>query len=167
MFGVLSKINPWTILRDHFKTFGNADGHGRWKDVVLFYAIPLAAAFVVSGTGCGFNTERASDRSVTVLSIFIPLAFSVLVELASAIGKKRIRENPKLELLARHLYWNVSYGIFAAIVALCAIFSIDFIGIGKGKIFVGAFVAVFLHFLLTVLMVCKRFAKLMDSELFR
>lgn len=165
MFGVLLKINPFTIIAGHFGTFGNAVGRGKWKDGVLFYAVPILVAFFVSKASCQFKVEQAANNSVTVLSIFVPLAFSVLLELVSLLGKDNVRENPKLELLARHLFWNVSYGILAAMVTLCGLVLVDFISIQKGHWFVFAFVAIALHFFLTALMVVKRFAILMNVSI--
>ncbi|MBQ6925554.1 MAG: hypothetical protein IJQ73_13015 [Kiritimatiellae bacterium] len=164
MLGVLSKINPWTILLGHFGTFGDAEGRGRWKDAVLFYLVPAVGGALVWRADKSFNIAKCADAAVTVLAIFIPLAFSVLVELFALMDREKVRGNPRLEKLARHLYWNVSYGIFAATVALCALAAKDFLGVGNGKIVEGVFVAVALHFLLTALMVGKRFARLMDPE---
>ena len=165
MLGVLSKINPWTILRGHFGTFGDAEGRGRWKDVVLFYLAPMAAGAWVWRADKPFNIAKCADAAVTVLAIFIPLAFSVLVELFTLMDRESVRGNPALGKLARHLYWNVSYGIFAATVALCALAARDFLEVGNGKAFEGVFAAAALHFLLTALMVGKRFARLMDPDL--
>ena len=164
MFGVISKITPWVILRGHFRSFGDAEGRGQWKDVALFYLLPAAAGAAVWWSGRTFDVGKCADVAVNVLAIFVPLAFSVLVELFGMKDRDAVRANPLLGRLARQLYWNVAYGIFAAMAALCALVAMDFLDIEKGKVAEGAFVAVALHFLLTALMVCKRFAKLMDPD---
>lgn len=162
MLGVVSKINPLVILRRHFGTFGDAERNGKWMDVVLFYILPVCVGLFVWQSGRRFDVGRCADAAVNVLAIFIPLAFSVLVELMSMMKSDAAKDGSPVKTLAGDLYWNVSYGILAATVALCALLAVDFLGIARGNAFAGAFAAAALHFLLTALMVCKRFAKLMD-----
>ncbi len=162
MLGVLSKINPWSILCGHFGTFGDAEGRGRWKDVILFYIVPAAVGALVWRSDRPFDIEKCAGVAVNVLAIFVPLAFSVLVELFGMMDRESVKSKPALKLLAMHLYWNVSYGIFAAMVSLCALVTKDFLRVGNGKVAEGVFVATAMHFLLTALMVGKRFARLMD-----
>lgn len=162
---VIWKINPFTILEGHFKSFGNAAGKKKWQDVALFYAVPIVTAYYVSNSSFRFNVEQAANSSITVLSIFVPLAFSVLVELVSVLGKEHVQANSKLRLLACQLYWNVSYGILAAMTALCGLVAVDFLSIQKGRWFVIAFVSVAIHFCLTALMVVKRFTILMNASI--
>ena len=164
MLGVLSKINPWTILCGHFKTFGDAEGRGTWKDVFLFYLAPVACGAFVWRMDKSFNVAKCADAAINVLAIFIPLAFSVLVELFAMMDRISDQDTSNLKKLAQHLYWNVSYGIFAATMALCALTIRDFLNIENCKIVEGVFVATAMHFLLTALMVGKRFARLMDPN---
>lgn len=162
MLGVLSKINPWSILCGHFGTFGDAEGRGKWKDVVLFYMAPAAVGALVWRSDRSFDIGKCAGAAVTVLAIFVPLAFSVLVELFGMMDRESVKSKPALKQLTVQLYWNVSYGIFAAMVALCVLATKDFLRVGNGKVAEGVFAATAMHFLLTALMVGKRFARLMD-----
>ena len=131
MLGVLSKINPWSILCGHFGTFGDAEGRGRWKDVILFYIVPAAVGTLVWRSDRPFDIEKCAGVAVNVLAIFVPLAFSVLVELFGMMDRESVKSKPALKLLAMHLYWNVSYGIFAAMVSLWVLVTKDFLRVGK------------------------------------
>ena len=162
MLGIVSKIDPTVILRGHFRTFGDAERHGRWKDVLLFYLLPMCIGLLTWNSKASFDLDRCTTTSINVLAIFVPLAFSVLAELFAMIDRQTMQKNHSLKRLATDLYWNVSYGVFASIIALCCLVLIEFLQIEKGKWFAGIFVAVSLHFLFTALMVIKRFAKLMD-----
>ena len=164
MFGVLSKINPWVILKGHFGTFGDINRNGKWKDVVLFYVFPFFAGVLAWYRGDNFDISKCSDTAVNILSIFIPLAFSVLVELISMMERDTVRKKPGMMRLAQDLYWNVSYGIFSATAALCCLLAIDFFNVDEASAAGGLFVAGAFHFLLLALMLCKRFAKLMDPD---
>lgn len=164
MLGIASKINPVVVLCGHFKTFGDAEKHGKWKDVVLFYALPVCFGILAWNSERHFNSEQCADAAINVLSIFIPLAFSVLAELFAIIDRNSMQKSNVLKQLVTDLFWNVSYGIFASIIALCVLVAIDFIGIEKGKWFDGVFVAVTFHLFFIALMVLKRFARLMDPS---
>ena len=164
MLGIASKINPVGLLCGHFKTFGDAERRGRWKDVILFYALPVCFGLLAWNSERHFNSEQCASAAINVLSIFIPLAFSVLAELFAIIDRNSMPENSVLKQLAVDLFWNLSYGVFVSIIALCFLVAVDFIGIEKGKWFNGLFVATSFHFLFTALMVLKRFAKLMDPS---
>lgn len=164
MLGVASKINPSVIIRGHFKTFGDAERHGWWKDIVLFYVLPVCIGLLAWNSRKSFNLEKSAETAINVLAIFVPLAFSVLAELFSMIDRLSVQKNNLLKRIATDLYWNVSYGVFVAIIALCTLVALDFLGIEKGQGFAGAFVAVSIHFLFTALMVIKRFVKLMDPS---
>ena len=164
MLGIASKINPVVVLCEHFKTFGDAERRGRWKDVILFYALPLCFGLLAWNSERHFNSEQCASVAINVLSIFVPLAFSVLAELFAIIDRNSMPENSVLKQLATDLFWNVSYGIFASIIALCVLVAIDFIGIEKGKWFDGVFVAATVHLFFIALMVLKRFAKLRDPS---
>ncbi|MBQ3807667.1 MAG: hypothetical protein IJK04_02125 [Kiritimatiellae bacterium] len=162
MCGVTSKINPVFIVERHFKTFGDAQRHGRWKDVLLFYVLPTCLGLLAWRSEQFFDLEKSAGTAINVLAIFVPLAFSVLTALFSFIDCSTRDENDPVRKLATDLYWNVSYGIVTSMIALCFLVSIEFLGIKKGQWFAGVFVMVFIHFLFTALMVIKRFAKLMD-----
>lgn len=164
MLDMFSKINPWVILKGHFGTFGDINRNGKWRDFVLFYAVPFVVGAAIGIFGKTFDVGKCINTSVNVLAIFIPLAFSVLVELITMMERDAVRSRPGMMRLAQDLYWNVSYGIFSATAVLCALLAIDFFDLEKGHVVGGMFVTVALHFLLLALMLCKRFSKLMDPH---
>jgi hypothetical protein len=168
------KIDPSPIIADHFKTLRDARSNRiSLLDLVTFYFLPAVAA----GTVFEYRVTFTSDvfgQSIAVFAIFSALLFSVQVALFGIFTKRRsdvdeYREAFEARRLAarreliKETNSNISYLIFFSA------FSVT--------VFIGAFavrltdkveapIAVFLylHFMLTLLMIIKRVHALFDKE---
>lgn len=168
------KIGIANIISDHLSTLQNAKtGKVSLIDLAIFYGIPLSASSIIFVNEIEFDGDVFS-QSIAVFSIFSALLFSVQVALFGIYTKKR--ENPdefsevffteRLEArrdLIRETNANISYLIFVSAVSV-TIFLGSLI-VNKTDYFEPSFaIFLYLHFILTLLMIIKRVHVLFDKE---
>lgn len=163
MFKWFAKIDPRIIVLNHVRTFGNAEGKKPWRDWLFFYAIPLFLAGAGTAIRRNLGMEACVANSVTALSLFVPLFFSLLATLFAVFEKSVKQGKQKVERLARALYWNIAYFVLISVLALGMVLLADFFGWTDGRPFKLLFLAGLFHFWLVALMVVKRFGILMEQ----
>lgn len=159
----MTKINPCRIIQDHWGTFGNRDGDGKCNDFVVFYLCPLVAALALAWFCSGIKIgDSCRTNAITVHSIFIPLAFTLMASLYGLQERMRMK---KIHRLLEHLYYNSAYCILVSVFCLAGLFVVEVTSQGDTRWFAAVFVGVSLHILLTVLMVIKRFNVIMKESM--
>lgn len=172
---MLSKINPTSIIKQHFNTlYDNRDEKISIWDIVFFFILPLIGSFIL----VLFEKElgTSSDSLLVSLSIFTPLLLSLLV-LIYEMGQKASDKfhsgtfygdyHDQINKL-KEITANISFSILLSIISIIVlvIYSLDlskdicYISVLNGLIYY--FVGVFC---LTLLMILKRTHKLISDSL--
>jgi len=107
-------INPLSIIKEHIKSL--FDSAHRFNVLLIFLGIPFLVAFALSRFQIYLN-ENMIDYSLTSLSVFTGLLFSLLFIIYDVLNKEKeklnkhnIKQQTKLKLL-KQLYVNVSFSI--------------------------------------------------------
>jgi hypothetical protein len=169
------KIDISSILRDHGATLRN-EGKSTISliDICIFYLFPIAAG-IVAFSFCLRLEKDVYNVSITFFGIFLALLLNLQVAIFAIFQRKwsapqdeRLGEILKLELqerrrLLEELNANISYLTLVSCVSLTAmlIFHIQQMLSGWQPAFA---VALYTHFLLTLLMVIKRSHALFQKE---
>ena len=182
-----SKINVWSIVTGHIKTFRNASsGKVSVHDYATFYIVPILIAITFSLFGIKVSND-ANSLLVNFGAIFTALLLSVLVLVYDQGEKLRNIANESnkhsIELkktFLQQLYFNICYAIVTSIVLvfLCLvytflpdkeyIFSIsEFYFELDLKLLIASplILIVVINLLLTILMVVKRMHALLTIKI--
>lgn len=168
------KIGFSSIIKDHIKTLQNAkNGRISIVDISVFYGVPYTFSILVYLDKFKFSNELFS-QSIAVFSIFSALLFSVQVALFGIYTKKREEvdeyseafSKERLEarrVLVRETNANISYLIVLSLLSVTIFltaFALDF----SDRFEPALAVFLYLHFVLTLLMIVKRVHALFDKE---
>lgn len=178
-----SKINVCGIIKGHLDTLCDINGKRSTSDLVTFFGIPFAAAFISLMVGFSLS-EKLIELLVNFGSIFTALLLSVLVlvfdqeqKFSEADEHDFIAQQKKR--LLRELYFNISFSIVCsvALVVLSLIaalminpeasysikdFTLSVAGIAK--IVSAAVVTLTTTIIINVLMVVKRMNVLLTTK---
>lgn len=151
------KLNVGKIMKDHWATFGDVEGNGKFYDWFSFYLLPLMGTIFYSIML--FLHKRIDIPAdgwcsvITVTSILIPLMLAMIASLVGIIKK----DNERFYRLVKELISNSSYGILVAVFLLGVALVAIVIGEGRAYWLSSLFVFLTSHLLLTLLMIVKRF----------
>lgn len=169
------KISVYKIVRDHLSTLHNAEtGKQSHGDITLFYVLPFALGLGAYWTIC-LSTRDFYNVSITFFGIFVALLLNIQVAVFSIFQRKWDRpsdqkiseimdETLKIRLqLLREINANISYTVFFSCAALFVF--VSFYGIDYGaRLSTSISVFIYVHFLLTLLMIIKRSHALFQRE---
>lgn len=169
------KISPNLIIRDHLNTLRDARSNQKFRaDLVLFYALPLALGIVSYWIIC-LSTADFYNVSITFFGIFVALLLNIQVAVFSIFQRKwerssdqKIAEISDNQLASRlkllqEINANISYAVLVSCAALfifILLYGIHF----TFNIATSISVFIYLHFLLTLLMIIKRSHALFRTE---
>ncbi len=182
-----SKINIWSIVTGHIKTFRNAsDNKVSVSDYVTFYIAPAAIAVLFAYFGIKVTSD-ANSLLVNFGAIFTALLLSVLVlvyeqgEKLRGVVNDSKKDNITLKKnLLEQLYFNICYAIVVSVflVFLCLVYTFlpdkacvismsNFTVNFDLKLFIVSplILVVVLNLLLTILMVVKRMHTLLTIKI--
>ena len=170
-----SKVNVFGIIKGHFATLRDAEGHRTFSDTATFIVIPALAAFAAFYFGYCFD-KGLIDLLVNFGSIFTALLLSVLVLVYDQKGKCINNEPVSIQQsIARRvldeLFYNISFSIVCSVALVVLSLIVAFIGDSKAQVQIGEFVVsavgfgklisamimfVVITIILNVLMIVKR-----------
>lgn len=169
------KINVSSIVRDHWATLYNAEsGKRSIFDFVLFYLVPVVVGISFYWLGSNLSKD-AYNVSITFFGIFIALMLNIQVAIFSifqrkwtASADKRVAEVQERQVqerrtLLKELNANVSYIVLVCCAALFAVL-VFYIRDLKEGIWPAVTIALYSHFMLTLLMIVKRAHALFQKE---
>lgn len=157
---MLTKINPVKILHNHWSTFVDSHEYALWGDWLLFYGFPIIGGGITWYFRPNFSfSEGTYGLIVSVLAIFIPLAFTVLTQLYLLVEKYKM--NFSVLKLIKHLFYNLAYSIFCVLFLLVLFLLADFFSFKSSHLFASIIFAFGIHLFLTALMILKRFNVIM------
>ncbi|MQW00712.1 hypothetical protein GHK46_26355 [Sinorhizobium medicae] len=170
----MQKINVSSIVAAHTNTLRDDKGHLQFLDVATFFVLPVLLGGLMA-VMCWQVPEKALELSISVFSIFAALLLSVQVALYSVSlreiaepedqrKKKDFEDRQKLrKILIKELNDNVSYLILLSVVTVTVTLALFFTA--SPRIWGSAIaVALYSHFLLTILMVIKRASIVFSRE---
>lgn len=168
------KIGFGNIISDHIATLQNAKtGRVSAIDIAVFYGAPLVLAVLVYLDHFEFSGDVFS-QSIAVFSIFSALLFSVQVALFGIYTKKREEADEFSEAfskkrldarreLVRETNANISYLIVLSLLSVTVfLFAFSIKIFDRYEPAIAVFL--YLHFVLTLLMIIKRVHALFDKE---
>lgn len=170
-----SKINVFGIVKGHFATLRDAQGHRTFSDTVTFIVIPALVAFAALYFGYCFNKELI-DLLVNFGSIFTALLLSVLVLVYDQKGKCVNNEPESMQQsiakrVLDELFYNISFSIVCSVALVVLSLTVAFVGDSNAQLKIGEFIVsaagftklmsalimfVVITIILNVLMIVKR-----------
>ncbi|KQS46646.1 MULTISPECIES: hypothetical protein [Flavobacterium] len=164
---MLTRINIFGIIKDHFGTLKNFDTHKTsFGDILLFFIIPIIIAFIL--TYKEYTFENQLSNLIAGISIFGGFLFNLLAIIYSqleSIEKKTENmhddhlQNLKVRYI-KEIHANISFCIILSIAIVLGLFltTIDFPKPFKivFKIIIGIDYFMMMLFALTMLMVINR-----------
>lgn len=169
------KISVGSILRDHWATLYDArSNRTNYVDIFVFYGVPIAGAIAAYSLGFKLKPD-GYNVSITFFGIFLALLLNIQVAIFSIFLRKwdepkdaRLAEKQKQETsdrrkLLSELNANISYLTIVSSIALVA-FLIFFVCEYKSGIAPAIALAIYLHFILTFVMIVKRAHALFQKE---
>jgi len=160
------KINVFIIVKDHLRTLVTYPSNRTSKiDLLLFYVLPLTASFFLYM--CGFTVKvEFYNVSITFFGIFIALLLNIQVAIFSIFLRKwdspsqgpsnaAISRIAQRKALLSEINCNVSYLILVSCTAL-ACFLVAYTICMTDGLMPCISALIYIHFLLTLLMVVKR-----------
>lgn len=169
------KINVASIVRDHWATLYDVQSNrANYVDVIVFYALPIAAGLAVYAL-CFKVKPEGYSVSITFFGIFLALLLNIQVAIFAIFQRKwdapvdkRQADAQKLELedrrtLLGELNSNISYLTIISCVALIA-FLIFYVAEMTDGIGPAVAVVLYTHFILTFVMIVKRSHALFQKE---
>lgn len=186
-----SKINVLEILRKHKATLSNNEGEMWKKDRRTFVTYPILIGIILS-LFIGIPNENWINIMATCLSLFVGLFLNLLVLVISfADNKNGVEDVSNRTALLKESFHTIAYTIVLSLFALgvllvanicffpsqwgidlsfarCYVpFISNFLGFGFILSFVlyAFFHVLFIHLIMTLLMVIKRIFKLFDVEI--
>jgi hypothetical protein len=170
------KIDVRYIIKDHFRTLRNAeDGRTSVFDVFLFYVMPVLTACLSYQQGFVFNKAEVYSVSITFFGIFIALLLNLQVAIFSILQRRwESAEDDRMQphqarkfqvrgSLLAEVNANISYLILVCCVALFAAL-IFYVGEWNSGFGPATTILLYMHFLLTLIMIVKRSHVLFQSE---
>jgi hydrogenase-4 membrane subunit HyfE len=169
------KIGVGGILRDHIATLRDDGGSTiSCVDILVFYVLPIAASLAAYST-CFQLTKDVYNVSVTFFGIFLALLLNLQVAIFAIFQRKwrefqdersqHIQEETlrARRILLGELNANISYLTLTSCISLAAvlIFYVKDMQAGWAP---AVTAALYLHFLLTLLMIVKRSHALFQKE---
>ena len=156
-----SKLNLTRIVIEHWDTFGNIDGRGKFHDWFTFYLVPMIGALAYGvGAKKGWIgdcvPEACWNAALTVCAIFIPLAMTMLINLHS-LRREMAKDTDRAQMLVRQLSCNSAYEALVAIVILVYIVVVLILDLKCHWLCSVGYVGLFGHLILTLFMIVKRF----------
>ncbi len=169
------KVNVASIIKDHWATLYDArTNRADYKDIVLFYVLPITAATTAFIMGISVKLD-AYNVSITFFGIFVALLLNIQVALFSIFQRRwtpptdrRQAEIQSEAFMARQrllgeLNSNISYLIVVSVIALVSVFTF-FVEEWRTGLAPAFLVLLYLHFLLTFIMIVKRSHALFQKE---
>lgn len=163
---LFSKINMFDVIVGHYGSFGNERGEGRFWDYLLFCVFPLLIGFLYFYASGRWDTgsikllpikEDCWHATITINAIFIPLVLTLLTALYSV--KDRFWGNS--QLLFRQLCENSAYLVLVSMAIILGVICLEILNLLLDNKYTSAvFIGIFVHQVLTVLMILKRFHRL-------
>lgn len=157
---MFSKINLLGVVCGHYSSFGNENGNGKWKDYVLFCVIPL---LIGTGYWCGLKWRGLSVipcscwmSAVSANAILVPLILTLLTCLYSS----RDKYSGNARVLLKYLCENSAYCVLVALSVMLYAVGVEIFDARTNFVVNAVFVSMGVHFMLTLLMVMKRFHNL-------
>lgn len=169
------KINVLSIVRGHWSTLYDARSNSRsLSDVVVFYGVPLAASIAAWYYGFVSN-QNVYNVSITFFGIFVALLLNIQVAIFGIFQRKwdyssdeRIaRIQTAVIKDRRRLLLEVNINLSYLIVVCCVALFIALLSFVQkyDTGFIPALMTfLYVHFLLTLLMVVKRAHALFHKE---
>lgn len=154
LVGLISpKTRVFTIFKDHFKTFYNAENKKfYWFDFIVFIGVPIGISFIL--TFFKLDITDYTNTLITVHSIMAGLLFNFLVLI---LGIDTKNKNDTYKIVLKEAYSNVSYEILISILSVILLCVYDFINlIWLQTILIIIIMSLSINFILTVLMILKR-----------
>jgi hypothetical protein len=165
---LLSKINVWDIIAEHFKSLRDASSDkASTPDVLLFYAAPVVPVVVLAAYGVRL-TDSTISVLATALSILAGLLFNLLILLHSLHIEPRDADYDKLMSRFRgELHANIAYAIVVSLVALIPLVIGSYYGPLDWRRTGCGVLAIYLtiHFVLTMAMVLKRMDAMLQERM--
>jgi hydrogenase-4 membrane subunit HyfE len=169
------KIGVGGIFRDHIATLRD-DGRSTisYVDILIFYVLPIAAIFAAYST-CFRLTKDVYNVSVTFFGIFLALLLNLQVAIFAIFQRKwreiqdeRSQHIQEVTLKSRRILLgelnaNISYLTLTSCISLAAVL-IFYVNDMKTGWAPAATAGLYLHFLLTLLMIVKRSHALFQKE---
>jgi hydrogenase-4 membrane subunit HyfE len=169
------KIGVGSIVRDHIATLRD-DGRSTIShvDVLVFYVLPIAASVAVYLT-CFRFTKDVYNVSVTFFGIFLALLLNLQVAIFAIFQRKwrevqdeRSQNLQEMTLRSRRLLLgelnaNISYLTLTSCISLAAVL-IFYVKDMQTGLAPAATAGLYMHFLLTLLMIVKRSHALFQKE---
>ena len=169
------KIDVLPIIRDHFGTLRDARTEKySVVDFALFYGLPLVSASVPFVWRIKLDDSFYS-LSITFFGIFIALLLNVQVAIFGIFQRKwdrpeddnlAVLQNEKLEerrILLGELNANLSYMVLFSCISLVAFLIFTVFNV-MSVLIAAATVAIYIHFVLTLMMAVKRAHTLFQME---
>src|SRR5215831_11060237 len=115
----MSKINPFRIISDHFRTLKE---HGSTSmgigDVFIFLLIPLILAGVGFWRQINFKAETI-NIIVTAFSVFAALLFNLLMLIYGLVQRKDDSNESRLKAaFLKEIYSNISFTVFVSLLII-------------------------------------------------
>jgi len=167
------KIDVTSIIIAHWQTLYNAEKkRTSYFDICAFYVTPVILAVITYASGVQFKPDHY-NASITFFGIFLALLLNIQVAIFAIFQRKweprldprqaslQTQELADRRQLLAELNVNISYLIVFSCgsIALILVFFISSIEIGPSVI-----VLLYVHFLLTFLMIVKRSHALFQKE---
>ncbi|MDI6028659.1 hypothetical protein QBK99_21005 [Corticibacterium sp. UT-5YL-CI-8] len=169
------KINVLGIVSGHLRTIRSAESNKFEKDdLIVFFAIPIVGGLTSYYFGITLKND-VFNTSISVFSIFSALLLNVQIALFSIYQRNWGRSNDEIvELMQKEdiglkkrllseLNTNISYMVLFSIVSVILFvifYSFEFAIAFRGPVTV----FIYLHFVLTLMMVVKRSHALFQKE---
>jgi len=168
------KIDITSIIRAHWTTLYNAEHRISVLDIVVFYVTPLLAAAVIYYADMKVKLDHY-NASITFFGIFLALLLNIQVAIFAIFQRKwdfaqdkrqasiQERELADRKTLLGELNTNISYLTIFSCLALVLFLTFYVADLTSG---LAPSIAVFLylHFLLTFMMIIKRAHALFQKE---
>jgi hypothetical protein len=169
------KIDVSSIVLDHLRTLRKANKNKiSLGDIGLFYFFPVAAGTLAISLGFGARAD-AYNASITFFGIFIALLLNIQVGMFAIFQRKwEISTDPRIALIQQEtirdrrtllteLNANISYLILVCCVSLVGSF-LFYLNKWETDFAPSLILVLYLHFLLTLLMIVKRAHALFHKE---
>jgi hypothetical protein len=172
---MLSRINIFQIIKDHFKTLRSLNQNSRgiyWQDFILFILIPLVLSVVA--TYNDYSLQNQVTNLIAATSIIGGFLFNLLAIIYGQIDKIKTdadtEQNYIKKVFVKEIHINISFGIVLSIILVLTLilYSIDFKGntilnaLNRGLLGLNYFLIT--EFTLTILMVVNRVYILLKKD---
>jgi hypothetical protein len=186
-----SKINILAIFNKHLSTLKSNDGSLLREDKRIFIFLPIMlAVFMI--LIIRIPSDNLINFFTLTLSLFIGLFLNLLVLIISfSENKLKIKDKANRKELLTQTFYNIAYTILISLIGLAIVFlgCVDFLPVAWSidiscfnneylftpkifslnkllqLIFFFVFYAIFVHLILTLLMVIKRIFSLFNAEI--